>query len=271
MADKGQLETVLVNLATNARDAMHGIGTLTVAAAAERVAVGDGRNPTLKPGSYLRLSVTDTGSGMDAATLARATEPFFTTKARGKGTGLGLAMASGFAEQSGGSMRIDSAPGQGTTVSLWLPTATEPARWEAPENRDSGARTAAPRHRRLLLVDDDPIVREVIAEHMTLVGYAVTSACSGDEALTMLDAGEHVDLVLTDLSMPGIDGLTLAREAQRRRPALPVILLTGFAADGAEVGSEAMPRTAFSMMRKPVMAGALAERVETMLEQAADA
>jgi PAS domain S-box-containing protein len=270
MADKGQLETVLVNLATNARDAMHGIGTLTVAAAAERVAVGDDHNPTLKPGRYLRLSVADTGAGMDAATLARATEPFFTTKERGKGTGLGLAMASGFAEQSGGSMRIESAPGQGTTVSLWLPAATEPVRSEAPENLDPGARTAAPRHRRLLLVDDDPIVREVIAEHMALAGYAVTAACSGDEALAMLDAGERVDLVLTDLSMPGIDGLTLAREAQRRRPALPVILLTGFAADVVEVGPGAMPRTAFSLMRKPVKAGALAERVETMLEQAAE-
>jgi PAS domain S-box-containing protein len=269
MADQGQLETVLVNLATNARDAMHGIGTLTVAAAAERVCVDDDRNPMLKPGRYIRLSVADTGTGMDAATLARATEPFFTTKETGKGTGLGLAMANGFAEQSGGSMRIDSAPGQGTTVSLWLPAATEPARSDMPEDRDRGVRTAAPRHRRLLLVDDDPIVREVIAEHMTLAGYAVTSACTGDEALAMLDAGESVDLVLTDLSMPGIDGLTLAREAQRRRPALPVILLTGFATDSLEDGSGGMPRTAFSLMRKPVKAGALAERVETMLEQAA--
>ncbi|MEO8713718.1 MAG: ATP-binding protein, partial [Acetobacteraceae bacterium] len=119
-ADKRQLETVVVNLATNARDAMAGEGTLTLAAAADRAV------PTclhLMPGDYVRLSVTDTGTGMDAATLARATEPFFTTKPAGQGTGLGLAMARGFAEQSGGAILVESEPGRGTTVTLWLPRA----------------------------------------------------------------------------------------------------------------------------------------------------
>ena len=127
LADRGQLETVLVNLATNARDAMDGAGTLLLAAEAETLREDDGvgRPVGLKPGSYVRLSVSDTGAGMDAATLARASEPFFTTKPAGQGTGLGLAMARGFAEQSGGGLQIESAPGHGTTVRLWLPVAKE--------------------------------------------------------------------------------------------------------------------------------------------------
>lgn len=127
LADKGELETVLINLAANARDAMPGGGTLSLTAAPETVASVDGARhpPSLKPGRYLRLCVADTGSGMDATTLARAGEPFFTTKPAGKGTGLGLPMAQGFAEQSGGGLRIESAPGQGTTVTLWLPVARE--------------------------------------------------------------------------------------------------------------------------------------------------
>ena len=125
MADRGQLETVLVNLATNARDAMSDGGTLTFSAVAEEFTAGLIHPAGLEPGQYVRLSVTDTGTGMDQATLARAMEPFFTTKPQDKGTGLGLSMAKGFAEQSGGALAIDSAPDRGTTVTLWLPVADE--------------------------------------------------------------------------------------------------------------------------------------------------
>jgi PAS domain S-box-containing protein len=265
-ADKGQLETVLINLATNGRDAMAGIGTLTLAANAETVRpdqVPDHRGG-LKAGSYVRLSVSDTGTGMDAKTLARASEPFFTTKPTGKGTGLGLAMARGFAEQSGGGFHIASAPGRGTTVTLWfpvaeagLPAAGVPAEHAAPI-------LAWHERPRLLLVDDDEIVREVTAELMEATGFAVLSAESAAAAIALLDDNQDVDILVSDLSMPDMDGVTLIREAQRRRPGLPAILLTGFATNAAEIAVGG----AFSLVRKPVKGEHLAERVAALLETA---
>ena len=234
LTDKGQLETVLLNLATNARDAMPHGGVLTLEAAGELA--GPGHPAELAPGRYVRFSVTDTGAGMDAATLARVTEPFFTTKPVGKGTGLGLSMAKGFAEQSGGRFAIASQPGHGTRVDLWLPQAGAPTAGVPPAASGpaagAGAEPAEPSLPRVLLVDDDAFVREVLAEELR-GEYNVLAAASGSEALALLTAGEAVDAVVTDLSMPGIDGLALIRAVQLRRPGLPALLLTGYAGDSA--------------------------------------
>jgi PAS domain S-box-containing protein len=267
MADKGQLETVLVNLAANARDAMGGAGVITLSGIVEEVPRrirGPGLPSALKAGAYLRLSVADTGIGMDGATLARAAEPFFTTKPLGKGTGLGLAMARGFAEQSGGALSIESSPGRGTTVRLWLPiAATDIPSGDGPVvmNRtgQDGGRA------RVLLVDDEALVREITAEALEAAGYAVLSAGSAAEAVEFLDSGRAVDLLITDLSMPGMDGISLIREAQGRRPGLRAILLTGFATDAAELAISGAIRGTFSLLRKPIEPSALAERAAVML------
>ena len=261
LADKGQLETVLVNLAANARDAMSGAGTLGLSAVAE--AVGAGGGPAgLRPGAYVRLSVSDTGVGMDAATLARAVEPFFTTKPQGKGTGLGLAMARGFAEQSGGALHIESAPGRGTTVRLWFPVSPTMERIAATLEETWPWRSGP--GVRVLLVDDEPLVREITAEGLEKAGYQVLSVESAAEALEVLDGGAGVDVLLTDLSMPGMDGLGLIAEAQRRRPGLPAILLTGFATDMAELAVGGALSGRFSLLRKPAEVKVLAERIDAL-------
>ena len=185
---------MLVNLATNARDAMPDGGSLAIQATMD--------------GPRVRLAVADDGAGMDEATLARASEPFFTTKPQGKGTGLGLAMARGFAEQSGGALAIRSAPGAGTVVELWLPVAPTPAATEPARHAPVAA------GHRVALVDDEPHVRATLGEHLQAVGYTVSAFPSAEAALDGLEQGAPLDALVTDLSMPGMDGLSLAT----RRP-----------------------------------------------------
>jgi PAS domain S-box-containing protein len=260
-ADRGQLETVLVNLATNARDAMPTGGTLTLAAAPENIAATTLHPAGLAAGLYVRIVVGDTGSGMDPTVLARATEPFFTTKAPGKGTGLGLAMAKGFVEQSGGSLSIDSAAGQGTRINLWLPGATGAAAL-SPETTAAacvGAKDC------VLLVDDDANVREVLALSLEDSGYRVLSADSGAAALGWFAAGEQVDIIVSDLTMPGMDGLELIRAVQERRPGLPAVLLTGYAGDGATLAVGGAISGTFSLLRKPVSGTQLADQINALL------
>jgi signal transduction histidine kinase/ActR/RegA family two-component response regulator len=260
LADKAQLETVLINLAANGRDAMEGQGRITLAAASG-APDGQGGWALAGDGGFVRLSVADTGAGMTPQVLARATEPFFTTKAFGKGTGLGLAMARGFAEQSGGGLSIESAAGQGTTVSLWLPVADEGAPAAAPPGEAGPARA-----RRILLVDDDAMVREVLAEGLEAAGYAVETVLGGQEALARLEGGAVVDLLVSDLSMPGMDGLATIRAAQRRRPGLRAILLTGFATDVAAGGG-----ASYTLLRKPITAAELARQAALAMSGAAEA
>jgi PAS domain S-box-containing protein len=262
MADRGQLETALVNLATNARDAMPDGGTLTLTAAPAEVATEPSNPPGLRPGHYVRLAVTDTGTGMDQATLERALEPFFTTKPRDRGTGLGLSMAKGFAEQSGGALAIKSAPGQGTTVTLWLPAAG--ARTEA-AHVQPGLAPVAGLARRVLLVDDEDVVRETLAASLEEAGFAVLAAGSGAEALALLDAGEAVDALVTDLAMPGIGGLAVIREAHARRPDLPAVLLTGYAGEAAHLAVSGGLPGGLLLLRKPVSAAQLVDRIEMVL------
>ena len=268
LADKGQLETVLVNLATNARDAMPDGGTLTLAASADGVEETAGeetgnRPADLDPGQYVRLSVADTGAGIDAAILVRVLEPFFTTKPAGKGTGLGLSMAKGFAEQSGGGLMIDSRLGHGTTIHLWLPATT---RLDAPSGSAGGVGAGRDGiSRRILLVDDEAMVRETMGAALEDAGYAVMIAADGAEALDLLRSSAAVDVLVTDLSMPGQDGLAVIRQAQCQRPGLPAVLLTGHAGHSAEPAVGGMVNGGYLLVRKPVTAAQLADRIEALL------
>jgi CheY-like chemotaxis protein len=266
LADKGQLETALVNLATNGRDAMPGGGRLTIAAEAETVPAG-GPRAALAPGCYVRITVADTGTGMDEATLAHAAEPFFTTKGPGTGTGLGVPMAMGFAQQSGGAFSIASSPGEGTAVTLWLPAAeaigAETPNEERPPQGGQGKPSVGVR---VLLVDDEELLREVLAEQLAEAGYSVLATGSGAEAIALLEAGEDVDALITDLSMPGMDGLALIRTARQIRPGLPAVLLTGYAEEGTQPGPEYGSAGEFSPLRKPIRLPELTGRLQSMVK-----
>ena len=266
--DRGQLESVLVNLANNARDAMGGEGEILLRA---EVAASDGHDAPsgLSPGACVKLSVVDAGAGMAPEVLARVTEPFFTTKPRGQGTGLGLAMARGFAEQSGGALTIESAPGRGTTVSLWLPQADAAAgvvaaRAPQQDNAPPGPRPAAVA---LLLAEDEPEVREILATELTERGFAVSAAADAAGALALLDGGLRPDAVVTDLAMPGgMDGLGLVEEARRRLPRLPAVLVTGHAGEASSERLAAVERGGpFALVRKPAATEVLVERLDRVL------
>jgi len=226
-ADPAQLELALLNLAVNARDAMPNGGRIVIEGL--EVHLQAEQRPDLATGHYVRLSVIDEGEGMDEATLSRAREPFFTTKGVGKGTGLGLSMVHGFAQQCGGSLIISSEPGQGTSVSLWLPVAVEMDEVldEVPQNTSI---FCAPSEQPLVIlaVDDDDLVLTNTAGMLEELGHTVFQAGSGADALRMLAQGD-VDLVITDHAMPQMTGAQLADALDESHPGLPVIIITGYA------------------------------------------
>jgi signal transduction histidine kinase/ActR/RegA family two-component response regulator len=230
LADANQLELALLNLALNARDAMPAGGSFRITARAVSVASRDASAAaaSLVPGDYVRISVADSGVGMDAVTLSQATEPFFTTKGPGKGTGLGLSMVHGLVAQSGGLLLIDSERGRGTQVDLWLPRATTSAaavvRVAQTRPPEQSVRPCT-----VLIVDDDALVMTGTAAMIQDLGHHALEAHSAAEALHLLDTGAKVDLVLTDHSMPSMTGLQLAERIQKRFPGLPIILATGYA------------------------------------------
>ena len=250
-ADPNQVEMALLNLSVNARDAMPEGGTLRISASAEQVERGHRSN--LKSGEYVLLSVADTGSGMDEQTLARAIEPFFSTKGIGKGTGLGLSMVHGLASQLGGALTIQSRPGLGTNVELWLPrSAAAPLAASPPAlpSATTGARGTA------LLVDDEELVRASTADMLIDLGYSVVEAGSGEDAMRLLNNGERFDLLVTDHLMPGLSGTELARAVRNTRPGLPVLLVSGY---GEREGLDAdLPRLT-KPFRKDELAASLAE------------
>ena len=260
LADRSQLETALVNLATNARDAMPGGGIIVMSATTETVLDQITHPAMAAPGRFIRLTVTDTGSGMDPATLARVPEPFFTTKREGSGTGLGLAMVNGFAQQSGGALGIESTLGVGTTVSLWLPEVPDQA---AVRIRPSQSGTSDPtRPVRLLMVDDDASVLDIMVEQLRATGYSVTIALSGRQALDLLDGELEVDVLICDLSMPGLGGMATIREAQAKRTDLPAILLTGYFGDQSALPADG---ATFTLLRKPATLTELADSIAFLL------
>jgi signal transduction histidine kinase/ActR/RegA family two-component response regulator len=276
MADRGQLQTVLVNLATNARDAMPNGGVLTLAAGPRAVngipaqIEAGAVKSDLANGEYVCLSVIDTGVGMDAPTLARVTEPFFTTKPLGEGTGLGLSMAKSFAEQSGGGLSITSEPGRGTTVTLWLPIPAEmPAAVisPVPEPRDL-RQGRSPNTIRVLLVDDDGLVCEAMHDVLADMAFQVVALESGEAAVDLVDAGESFDILVTDLSMPRMDGVSLIHALHERQPNLPAILLTGFSEANVAAAVHTATGGRVAVLRKPVRAADLAARIVAMLGQA---
>lgn len=223
-ADPAQLELALLNLAVNARDAMPDGGRIIIEGA--EATLSKAQRPDLADGRYVRLSVIDEGEGMDAATLERAREPFFTTKGVGKGTGLGLSMVHGFAEQCGGLLTIASEPGKGTTVSLWLPWA--PADEVREDVADIPDMLALAEPLVILAVDDDDLVLTNTAGMLEELGHTVFQATSGRDALRVLEKGS-VDLVITDYAMPGMTGTQLADQIDERFSGLPVVIITGFA------------------------------------------
>ena len=255
LVDPTQLELALINLAVNARDAMPHGGRLRIEAT---------NLPGGGPGccDAVRVSVSDTGAGMPPEVVARAFEPFFTTKATGQGSGLGLPQVYGFARQSGGTVAIDSAPGRGTTVTLVLPRTPH-----APIRRDAEQPVRAQRPTdgaRVLLVEDDPEVADMIAAALREAGYDVTRAANADEALAMLQAAAPIDLLLSDVVMPGrLSGVDLVREARRLRPHLPIVLATGY--------SEEVSRTAgVRVLLKPFPLDTLVEAAEAALGEAVE-
>jgi PAS domain S-box-containing protein len=224
LTDANQLETALLNLALNGRDAMPSGGTITITADNESVTSGHPLH--LTPGFYTRISFTDTGHGMDEATLARVTEPFFTTKGVGKGTGLGLAMVDGLCAQSGGKLVVRSRLYQGTTLELWLPAAASPLRANSSTSAAEPLTATADRQLKVLLVDDDTLVLESTTAMLEDLGHTVLGACSGERALDLVKDAS-IDVVITDQGMPGMSGLELAGAIRALRPNLPVLIATG--------------------------------------------
>jgi len=253
--DPEQLELAVLNLCINARDAMPEGGTITVATRRLDI-TGD---PEIADGTYLGVSVTDEGTGIPEEILRRVCEPFFTTKAVGQGTGLGLAMVFGLAQQSKGRLAIDSKVGRGTRVELALPFAAEAPQQATPL---PGAVPATGRRARVLIVDDDPQVRHVTASFLTGFGHSTTEAGDGEAALQHLER-DRCDIVVADLAMPGMSGVELAAAIRERRPGLPVLILTGHA-DAMQI-PEDLP-----VLAKPFRSADLADRVATLLD-AADA
>jgi signal transduction histidine kinase len=220
--DRNQLELALLNLGLNARDAMPSGGELRIDA--KPMDGADAIGP-LSAGAFVHLSVADTGTGMEEETLKRASEPFFTTKPAGKGSGLGLSMVHGLALQSGGSMRIVSRPNEGTRVSLWIPVATGPAPPEKPAQKPDGVAVIG---RRILIVDDDPLVLTSTADMLRELGHEPISVASANRALELLREGMRPDLAILDYAMPEMTGLALAKLVREMQSSLPLLLATGY-------------------------------------------
>jgi PAS domain S-box-containing protein len=264
VADEDQVESALLNLAVNARDAMPEGGTLTIDASNARLdASYAARNSEVEAGDYVKFSVSDTGTGMSPELRARSMEPFFTTKDPGKGTGLGLSMVHGFAKQSGGHVKIYSEVGFGTTVNLFLPRVLG-AQLAASESEESAA-TTNQGNETILVVDDNIEVRATACMQLTELGYRVIEAGDGKSALEILGNATTIDLVFSDVVMPGgMTGFDLARNVYRDHPEIKMLLVTGFAGavlrQHLEVG-ESMP-----MLRKPYRRDELAARVRQVLD-----
>ena len=264
LCDPNQMESALLNLAINARDAMPGGGQLSISirevafAAAELVGQDGAR-----PGAYVELAVTDTGTGMSEATRAHALEPFFTTKPLGQGTGLGLSQTYGFVRQSNGFVRLVSSPGQGTTVLLYLPKhRSVNAQVEQPAPQAAPGEAAG--NATVLLVEDQEDIRSVAAERLRELGYMVLEAEDGPAALLLLRLDARIDMLVTDVGLPGgLNGRQVADAARERRPGLPVLFITGYA--GSALEAQLAP--GMQVIGKPFALDALAAKVRTMLAE----
>ena len=261
--DPNQLENAVLNLIINARDAMPDGGKLTVETGNSHLDNAYATlHPEIEPGQYVCISVTDTGSGMSAATIEKAFEPFFTTKPIGRGTGLGLSMIYGFAKQSGGHAKIYSQLGQGTTVKLYLPRFSGKVDQDEqiPDLREIyNAHT----NETVLVVEDEFVVRELIVEVLKELGYSTLEADEGPAALKILDSKQRIDLVISDIGLPGLNGRQIIDAARETRPSLKVLFMTGYAENAAITAGFLEPGMA--MITKPFAMEALATRIREML------
>jgi signal transduction histidine kinase/HAMP domain-containing protein len=259
--DPPLLETALLNLALNGRDAMPNGGVLTIET--QNVVLDEGAVPGCLPGSHVKVSVTDTGCGMPPEVRDRVFEPFFTTKEVGKGTGLGLSMVYGFVRQSGGHVAVESAPGAGTTVALYLPKATQ-----KPDAEVEAIQTQAVPggSERILVVDDNEDLLEVTSAMLTTFGYQVLCARNGAEAIQMFESGQEFELLFSDVVMPnGMNGIELAREARRLSKGIKILLTSGYAGDVLE-RHQALDE--FPIIDKPFRLADLARRLRSILHEA---
>jgi signal transduction histidine kinase/CheY-like chemotaxis protein len=270
LCDPHQLESALINLAINARDAMPDGGNLLIATADVRITEANLQpGEELEPGDFVEIAVSDDGKGMPPEVLSRAFEPFFTTKPSGQGTGLGLSQLYGFVRQSGGLVRLESAVGRGTTVRLLLPRCRpdEQPIPAAPLDRrpDTAAIPPSPSGQ-VLVVDDEDAVREQIAETLRDLGLSVLEAADGTSGLEVIASGVALDMLITDVGLPGLNGRQLADAARERRPDLPIMLITGYAGTALDDGQ--LP-PGVQMLHKPFGLEMLAELVRSMLEDTA--
>jgi signal transduction histidine kinase/ActR/RegA family two-component response regulator len=266
--DPSQLESALLNLAINARDAMPGGGELRIATSDRSFAADEPTEPDAPPANYVEIEVTDTGMGMSRDVLSRVFEPFFTTKPTGQGTGLGLSQIYGFVKQSGGFVRIESRPGEGTSVRIYLPghePSSHPAAEEGPVVE--GIECAFAAHRgKTLIVEDQTEVRSQIADALIEKGYTVVEAGDGTVGLRVLESGEPLDLLITDVGLPGLSGIRLAEAARAWRPDLPILVITGYVGRSLETLRLA-PNV--EVLRKPFDLEELAARAHALLKRAA--
>ena len=261
LCDPNQLESALLNLTINARDAMPDGGKLTISTANARLDAVTADTPALAPGDYICIVVSDTGVGMSAEVAARAFDPFFTTKPIGQGTGLGLSMIYGFARQSNGHATIDSRLGQGTTVRLYLPRHHGTAAAE-----QASAATAAEHAatgETVLVVEDEPVVRGVILEMLAEQGYRTLDAVDGPSGLKILRSRERIDLLVTDVGLPGMNGRQLADQARETRPGLKILFITGYAESVAMADGFLQP--GMEMITKPFDLDNLSQRIRAMI------
>ncbi|KAA2211586.1 response regulator [Pseudoroseomonas oryzae] len=257
LCDSAELESALLNLCINARDAMPEGGRLTIGTEDVRFSAADlvGQEGAA-PGDYVEISVTDTGNGMPTDVMERVFEPFFTTKPIGQGTGLGLSQVYGFVRQSGGVVRIESALGRGTTVRVRLPQHAQVHMVKEPDT--APVPNEAGPDQTVLLVDDEDVAREAAAERLRELGYRVLEAADGPAALHLLDGGARIDMLVTDVGLPnGMNGRQVAEAVRERRPGIPLLFITGYAGTELPPGSE--------VIDKPFELDTLARRVQAAL------
>jgi PAS domain S-box-containing protein len=262
--DRNQLESAILNLAVNARDAMPNGGTLSIRTVNMTVQAGEDALPSdMEPGDYVLVSVADTGTGISKDLLDHVFEPFFTTKDVGHGTGLGLSMVYGFVKQSQGQVTINSVEGEGTTFNLYLPRCVQA---QGRAERDNVERATAPGGETILVVEDDPEVRHLSAEMLRNQGYRIVEAADGNEALNALATASRVDLLFTDVVLPGgLSGLDLAAEVRSKRPELPVLYTSGYI-NVASVDEEIFDQD-MELLRKPFSKQDLATKVRRVLDR----
>jgi CheY-like chemotaxis protein len=269
LCDPNQLENALLNLAINARDAMPEGGLLTLEAVnAELDSTYAATQEDLKPGSYVAISVSDNGSGMPATVRDRVFDPFFTTKPLGEGTGLGLSMVYGFVKQSGGHIRVYSEVGQGTTVRLYLPRHNG----EADDRENTALKPSVPHvgaGETVLVVDDEELIRQLVVEVLTDLGYAALEAVDGRQAMTILQSPRRIDLLVTDVGLPGgMNGRQLADVSRGLRPKMPVLFITGYAETAVVSNGHLGPGMA--VITKPFQMDVLMGMISRIIVSASD-